>query len=168
MSLTNPAYCSLDDMQSLFSSAGVTAFADHDGDGQDDDGVTDHCINRATAEINQYLSRWHSATVLAASVLVNEWATVLAVVYLCRRRGNPVPESLQEDYAEIIATLKEAAAGSGLQGLAMRSDLRPTMSNLQVDRRYPHSTIRVTRENSTDAPTVLSQDQVVSPVIPYE
>src|SRR5690348_6895702 len=121
MALVSPAYTSEAAIVRLFSAQGVDSFADHDQDGERDAGVVNDCINRATAEIDRYLIKWHSAAVLAASTLVQEWACVLATVFLCRRRGNPVPDSLAEDYAEIVANLKELAL-AGIQGLALNGD----------------------------------------------
>jgi phage gp36-like protein len=159
MALISPAYCDLDDMQRLFSSYGVTAFADHDGDGQDDSEVTNDCINQATEEINLYCQQWYEPDDLATSTLVNRWCTVLATFFLCERRGNPVPDSLANEFNRIAAKLEQILAGTlKLPGLAMRDDMRPSMSNLTVDRRYRQSRIRVTEQNSTDAPTRLTQD----------
>lgn len=167
MALIANALCSEADMIRLFSQYGVTAFSDHDADGVDDEGVADDCINQATEEIRGYAWMWYSDTQLATSTLVNRWATTLAVFFLCQRRGNPVPDSLQAEALRIFELLQKVAEGNyRIPGLALRGDLRPSMSNVTIDRRYPVSTVRVTRPNSTDAPTTLTQDESHQPY-PY-
>lgn len=165
--IANPL-CTETDMERLLSAYGVTAFADHDRDGVADDGVADDCINQATEEIRGFAWMWYSDAQLATSTLVNRWATVLSCHFLCTRRGNGPPESLQAEFQRIFDLLQRVADGTyRIPGLALRGDFRPSMSNVAVDRRYPHSTIRVTRHNSTDAPTTLTQDQA-NEVLPYE
>lgn len=160
MAVATP-YCTLEDMQRLFSSQGVTAFSDHDADGQDDDGVTDDCIDQATEEINYYAMQFYSAASLAASTLINRWCTVLAVVFLCQRRGNPIPDSLASEREAIIAKLIEIRSGIGkLPGVAYKSNLRPSFSNLEIDRRFPSSRVRVNRTNSDGVATTLTQKAV--------
>lgn len=162
MTLISPAYCDQPDVERLFSSYGVTAFADHDGDGNPDAGVVNDCINQATEEINLYCQQWYTPAVLETSTLINRWCTVYATVFLCERRGNPVPDSLAAEFARIAAKLEQILAGTlKLPGLAMRDDMRPSMSNLTVDRRYNRSRIRVTPQNSTDSPTRLTQDMTI-------
>ncbi|MGH9932600.1 MAG: phage protein Gp36 family protein [Pyrinomonadaceae bacterium] len=159
MALVSPAYCDLSDVERLFSSYGVTAYSDHDGDGQADSEVVNDCINQATEEINLYCQQWYEPADLDNSTLINRWCTVMATTFLCERRGNPVPESLQAEFARIAEKLERILAGTlKIPGLAMRDDMRPSYSNLTVDRRYQRSRIRVTRQNSSDAPTRLTQD----------
>lgn len=163
MTLLPTTYCTQADMERRFSAAGVTAFADHDADGLEDDGVIDDCINQATDEINLYLRGKYAEAGLAGSTLVNRWAATLACYHLCECRGNPPPESLQRAFdwlmtpeTGMLALI--AACKINLPGVALNGDRRPTWSNLHVDRRWPHSKVRVTRSNSSDAPTALSQD----------
>lgn len=158
MSVATP-YCTLDDMQRLFSTQGVTAFSDHDGDGQDDASVTSDCIDQATEEINFYLLRWYSAAQLATSTLVNRWCTVLAVYFLCQRRGNPDPAVFQAEFERIMVKLETVKPGGFIiPGLAFKSDLRPSFSNLEVDRRFPFNRVRVVTENSDKIATTLVQN----------
>lgn len=162
MTLVTNALCSESDLQRMFSSAGVTSFADHDQDGLADTGVTDDCINQATGEIQFYCTQYALAD-LATSNLVARWATVLAVRFLCQRRGNIVPDSVESEYQDIKEKLKEVRSGFPIPGVPYRTNSLPTMSNVRVDRRYPQSTIRVTPNNSTNASTALTQDTVPYP-----
>lgn len=166
MTLLSTVYCTEAQIQLYLSSNAVTDFADHDYDGTADTGVVDDCINQATEEIDLYLRQRYTQAVLATSTLVERWAVVMASVYLCQRRGNVVPDSLHREYERIADTseglLVQIAQGKRqLPGKALRADLRPSWSNLTVDRRYRRSTVRVTRTNSTDAPTELTQDETI-------
>jgi phage gp36-like protein len=161
MALISPAYCEEADVRRLFSAHGVTAFADHDQDGESDAEVVNDCINQACEEINLYAQQRYTPAQLATSTLIARWTTTLACYFLCLRRGNPVPASIEGEFTRILSKLEQIALGSlALPGIALRDDMRPSMSNLTVDRRYPQSRIRVTPNNSTDAPTRLTQDTV--------
>ncbi|MCI0333551.1 MAG: DUF1320 domain-containing protein [Planctomycetes bacterium] len=163
MTLIANTLCTETEMQRLFSVYGVTAHADHDADGVSDSGVVDDCINQATEEIRFYLWKNYSDAALTTSTLVNRWATTLAVYFLCLRRGNPVPDSLLAEFQRIMELL---ASGQPIPNLPLRGDLRPTMSNVEIDRRYYRNKIRVTRPNSTDAATTLTQHEATE--VPYE
>ena len=162
MTLIANTLCTSADMTRLLSSHGVTGFADHDDDGAADSGVLDDCINQATEEIRGFCWMWYSDDALATSTLINRWATVLSCYFLMTRRANPAADSMAAEFERIFSLLQMVAAGSyRIPGLALRGDLRPTMSNVQVDRRWPVSTIRVTRQNSSDPPTTLTQDDAL-------
>lgn len=159
MTLVANPYTTETRIQRLFSSQGVTAFADHDQSGTSDTGVVDDCINRATAEIRARLVRFYEDTDLAGHELINEWATVLATFFLCQRRGNPSPDCFVEDVAYIRGELKELVSlREILSDIPFRGGSPCTVSNLTVDRRYRQSQIRVTEQNSSDAPTLMTQD----------
>jgi len=162
MALVANPYTTKERIERLFSSQGVTAFADHDSDGNSDAGVVDDCINRATAEIRAKLVRFYQDTDLAGHELINEWATVLATFFLCQRRGNPSPECFAEDVAYIRQQINELLTLQWvLSDIPFRGGSPCTVSNLTVDRRYRHSRIRVTDQNSSDAPTLMTQDSTV-------
>lgn len=151
-------YCDEADMNRLFSSYGVTAFADHDESGSSDSGVTDDCIIQASQEIDLYCRQQYAAAVLATSDLINRWATVMSVYFLCMRRGNPIPKSIEAEFERIMDLLTKVSTGELVLDLATDGDRRPSFSNLKVDRRYRDARIRVRRSVSTDAPSVYQQD----------
>ena len=149
----------------LFSQQGIDAFGDHDGDGVADDGVTTDCIDQATEMLNLYCQQY-SVTGLAASKLVNRWCTVLAVFYLCERRGNQPPDSLQAEYERIIATLEAIHQGRIRLRVAMNVNTSPSFSNMTIDRRWPFSRVRVVPQSSDGIATVLTQkraDEIPTP-----
>jgi hypothetical protein len=146
----------------------VVAFADHDGDGIEDSGVVDDCIQRASDEILLYLHDRYENAVLATVNLVRRWAAVGAACYLCETRNNPPPESLRAQWDRLIQEpdgliVRIGAGHQNLPGVELRYDSRPSFSNLRVDRRWPTSKTRVTRVNSSDAPTTLTQDHTIEP-----
>ena len=143
-------------MERYFSVAGVQAFADHEQTGEADTDVIADCITQATEEINYYALERHSPAVLAASDLIVRWATVLAVYFLCERRGNSPPDSLAGEFARIMEKLARIP-GKGLAGLAQRSDMRPSITNMTVDRRHPYSPVRVNQHASDQVPSMLPQ-----------
>jgi phage gp36-like protein len=155
MSVATP-YCDLADMQRLFSSQGVTAFSDHDADGQDDAGVTDDCIDEATEEINLFC-KLYSTSGLASSTLINRWCTTLACFFLCERRGNPVPDSLATAAQLVRDRLSLVLSGALPLNVAKSVNTSPSFSNMTVDRRFPFSRVRVQRENSDQIATTLTQ-----------
>ena len=109
---------------------------------------------------------YHQAD-LATSELVTRWCVVISARFLCQRRGNVVPQVIEEEFIRLTdpdrGMLRRIAHGEReLPGLDLRDDMRPTWSNLTIDRRYRWSKVRVTQENSSDAPTVLDQDVAYS------
>lgn len=161
MTLISPVYCTEAEIVRFLSSNAVTDFADNDADGTADTGVVDDCINQATQEIDLYATQRYDQTGLATSTIINRWAVVMASMFLCHRRGNVVPDSIATEWERIQERLQQIAQGTlQLPGVSLRADLRPSFSNLDVDRRRRRSTIRVTPTNSTDAPTALTQDRI--------
>ena len=158
MTLVANPFCTEAELVRRFGE-GVRNWADHDEDGTGDTGVVDDAINQATEEIFLFAGKRYTAVRLAASKLINGWAITLAGFFLSQSRGNSPPESLEAEFVRIMARLERVGSGAdSLPGVPMRADLRPTMSNLQVDRRFLHSKTRVTRTNSSDAPTTMTQD----------
>jgi phage gp36-like protein len=165
MPLLSTVYCTVEDMERLFSTVGVTAFSDHDEDTTRDVDVVEDCINQASQLLDFYLRHAHSQAQIASSTLVNRWCTVMAVRYLCQRRGNGVPESVELEWADEIKPLLEELRKDreALPGIDREDEDYMTMSNLRVDRRFNTSTIRVTPSNSSRPSTKLTQDLALDP-----
>ena len=161
--LLDTTYCTITELRRYLSAQGVTDFADHDASGAADSQVVADCINQATGEIDMYARQRYAVAGLNAHDLITRWCVVMSAYFLCQRRGNPVPDSILNEFLRItdpdIGFLAKVASGRlQLPGLALGDDLRPTWSNLAVDRRHRRSAVRVTKENSSDADTKLSQD----------
>jgi len=163
MPLQSTVYCSIAELQRFLSTNAVTDFADHDADGTADTDVVEDCINQATDEIDLFARQRYTPTILATSTLITRWCVVIAARFLSQRRGNVVPDSIEVEWQRIVEHLEAIASGlRQLPGLALRDDMRPSWSNLTIDRRWRRSTVRVTRQNSSDAPTSLTQDTAVN------
>jgi phage gp36-like protein len=151
-------------MERLFSAAGVQAFSDHESTGETDDDVVNDAIYDASEEILAAVNNRYAVEAVATSRVVHTWATFLACYYLCLRRGNDYPASWATEIERIRAELELIRHGKGLRGVALRADLRPTWSNLQIDRRWPRSKVRVIRQtgpNVTSTQRVKPADEVV-------
>jgi len=134
----------------------VIDLSDHEDAGALNADVLHDAINQATEEISLTAGQRYAIASLAASELIKRWATTLACCFLFTNRGNPVPMSLQSEFERIMAKLERVMTGSlALTGVALIGDLRPTMSNRTIDRRYATRTVRTQRRNSTDAPSKL-------------
>jgi phage gp36-like protein len=141
----------------MLGASGVAAFTDHDDRGSDAN--AQECIDQATDEILLYVYRRYGDAAIQGSRMLKRWCVVLACVYLCERRGNPVPESLLAEAQRIMETLEKIRIGKLLlPGVPVRSPSVPAMSNLHVDRRYPRSQVRVTIHNSSVVPLSKPRD----------
>lgn len=159
MPLQTTVYCSIAELQRFMSSDATTDAADHDADGTADTDVIEDCINQATDEIDLYARQQHTQAQLATSTLITRWCIVMSARFLQERRMNVVSDSVAVQWDRIIENLEKVADNRlQLPGLAKRDDMRPTWSNLKIDRRFRHSKIRVTQTNSSSAPTKLTQD----------
>lgn len=163
MTLVATPFCTEVEMKRLFSTAGVDSFADNDNNGSADTGVTDDCINQATSEIADYGTQWYTTTGLASSTTINRWAVVMACFFLCLRRGNDPPDSLKYEFERITNPndgflIRLQKGQYKLNGVPMRGDLRPSMSNLQIDRGFAHAKPRVVPTVSSDSPTTLRRN----------
>src|SRR5581483_10328272 len=118
-----------------------------------------NAITRATSDINDYAGQQYSATSMAAHPTINSWCAWLACYYLSRSRGNPPPEEYAIEKDEIHRKLQLIANQQyKLNDCALRADMRPTMSNLTVDRRFRQTKVRVLKSISTSQPTTLQQN----------
>lgn len=135
------AYCTVDDLVRILSSAGAIAFSDHNEDGVADPGVYNDCIDQAYQEINFALHERYDPDQLENSSLINRWAAVISCYFLCHRRGNPVPESIQSEVSRILfdedSALSEIRRGNRtLPGLEPNRGQAPSFANMGIDRRF--------------------------------
>lgn len=158
-------YCTAEDLELYLSAVGVTAFADHEEFPSTESTVIAECIERATEEINSVLRTRYDIVALAGNALLKHWSTVMACRYLCLRRGNMPPESLEFEYREIVdretGKLVDAARGKlNLLSSFRPQDNVPSFSNLTVDRRYIDEKVRVRTRSSNNLATKLEQDRI--------
>lgn len=161
---------SISAMERYLSQAGIVSFSDHDDDGVSDDGVANDSIQFANGFVMGKLASRFSNTALAQSPVITEITTVVAVRTLCLRRGNPVPDSLEMRYQEIVAPsglFDQIIAGkiqlidADGKAIAGRGGYHPTYSNLTVDRRFAAEQIRVEEASSFPLQTRLERDSTL-------
>ena len=154
---------------------GISTWADHDRDGEDDADVLADCQKGATVFLvsrfrRRYLPEALYADGEPANADLQEAAVVIALRRLCLRRGNPVPASLEDAYQELVAKdgwIDQVVSGKTplVDGdgelLARRPGIGvPSWSNLRVDRRYPSERVRVDQQSSDTRPTALERDSL--------
>lgn len=110
-------------------------------------------INYASSKVNDYvLPRYQSPAQLVTSWTVNRWATILACCWLAKRRGQPVPSSLMDDYKEAMEEMLKVSAGQMQIGdIGTPVAEWPAWSNVTVDHRYWTRKVRVERSISETA-----------------
>jgi hypothetical protein len=146
------------------------SFSDHDQDGAADDSVLGDCKTYGHGFLLGFLVQRYSAAALGTALIIPEIECVIDLRELCLRRGNPVPASLEARYQEIVdpkvGTLAQINSGKlalvdidGNKIAGINGNL-PSVSNMQIDRRFPHSVARVVRQTSFPVP--------VSPRIPIK
>lgn len=117
----------------------------------DDDVTTaaiDGVIRDASVEVYSYLGTLFDDATLAASEVVQLYATDIALWFLCARRNNPIPGTVQSRYDDAIQRLQAIRLGQmTLPDAAMSAGTAPSMSNQRVKMHpYPHV---VTRDPTT-------------------
>jgi phage gp36-like protein len=159
MTLIAVTYCTETDLQNRFSPATVIGWADQTETNTEYPNTIDDAINQARQEIEGLAAQQYSQAGLQSCPLINRWCVTLAAYYASTTRGNPAPNSIALEYERIMARLQAIADNEyQLPGIPKRSDSRPTMSNLRVDRRYIQSKVRVQQETSTNSPSTLTQN----------
>lgn len=156
-------YTDRDSINDVLSENGVNLRLDDNANGVVDTGEApraDEASAVGTGTVNRFCQMRYSPAQLANSWSVWDWATLIAAVWLCRRRGNPVPKSLLQARDEAIEEMREVQAGTiTLEDIATRMSDAPAWSNSTLDPRYRTQQIRVQRRRSERTP----RDVPVSP-----
>jgi hypothetical protein len=112
----------------------------------------------ATGRVKFYCCKRYDDSELVKSWSVNRWATALGCQWLCRRRANAVPASIDADAEEALEEMKGVSVGSYLiEDIGLRTSGWPFMSNLTVDLRYEYARARVQPSLSEATPTIYGQ-----------
>ncbi len=142
-------YCTQADVEDILSPDGVKLRLDDDRD--ENVSVVEQrrmtkSIARASEEVNKYCFQKYTAANLATSNWVNQATALLAACYLCRARGNQIPESLEEERDEIKEELEAIRAGQlRLPGVPLRRRLAPKLSQVRVSAHFQYKAIRKER-----------------------
>lgn len=162
--------CTETDVQGLLSTEMEQAQLDDAGVGPgdaDQQARISQAIAWGSSKVLACLQPLYDSTDLTTSALVNEWATIASAYWLCSRRGNPVPESVQRMWLGTPGTDDKGALGDLIAARKMelqipdigyRNPEWPAWSNVRVDPRYRTRQIRVERPISEQTPTQYSQN----------
>ena len=150
-------YCTQADVERILSAAGVRDRLDDDEDqlvsSTEHEAWTD-ILAGATDTVNFYCWSMYSPENLATSNFITNITAKLAAYHLCTRRGNPAPESIQEQAQKAEEMLQRVYENSHpLPNVPLRRALAPAWSSIYCDPRYNHRVIRVERNASTQDPT---------------
>lgn len=111
-----------------------------------------------TAEVKRKLCIKYDDSLLATSWSANRWATAEGALWVCRRRGNPPPESIKAEAEEARAGMAEVQRGvTYLEDVGTRTPAWPWISNVTVDVRYNVAKARVEPLISEQSPTLYPQ-----------
>jgi phage gp36-like protein len=157
---------SAQEMQDALSQAGIVAFSDHNNDGFEDENLVNSCVVFGTGFVGGKLAKLFTLVALATVPVIREYATIVAIRTLCTRRGNPIPESIEMRYREIVdrdGLLDDIAHGRMSLidedgNLLVGKSFAPTLSNLVVDRRHSARKIRVKQGSSSQIVTPLHRN----------
>lgn len=140
-------YCSETDIEDVMSTHFSLETTNDDGSLNDDDDTRIlNAIVRAEQRIQQYALPRYADSLLQSNTWVRWCCAVFSCVQLARRRGNPVPVGLQEEYDEYMEHLALVRSGKAeIPGLTPRSEPGITMSNVTVDLASHRRKIRVSK-----------------------
>lgn len=147
-------------MEEKFSEYGIVGCLDDDADGTEDAGDGDttafitQCLKHGTNRVFLRAGNRYTLAELAESSIAGEWATLFAVRWACKRRGNPCPKALEEECAEADEMLKEIQKGTlNLPDAATAASGLPSWTNTRVSPNYPYGKVRVIGpESDPEAP----------------
>ena len=146
-------YTSADDVTAVLSAHGVRLRLDDDQSGSlsvAETATLTQFRGWASQTVEMYTFDHYAPAYLATSPLVQAWATWLCCYELCKRRGNAVPEVIQDEAERTEDTLKDIQGGRlRIPGIPLRRSRAPTWSNTRFNPRYTFRCIRVERRSSS-------------------
>lgn len=142
--MADPAYTTAAEIDEL---AGTLAVDLRTDDGTEADLVAE-AINYASGRIDFYCARYAQA-----ELAVNQWvkgvATFIALRWLCMRRLNDLPKSIEAEWQERKAELQMILDRTAEVPRAARSRRPVTVTNHHVDLQKRNNQVRVDRARST-------------------
>lgn len=138
------ALCTVAELIDLFSLEGVIQ-ASNDGDEGDAPNTSrvDNAIERAEQILKQYIAGRYNTDDLTSNTWAKWSCALIAVVQLFRRRGNPIPAGLEENWKELLDQLEMIRDGKAeVPDGQPRIEPGLVMSNIRFDARFPTQKIR--------------------------
>lgn len=113
---------------------------------------------KGTSKVKLYCNQRYDDSQLALSGTVCDWATIIAAKFLCTRRAQGCPKSIQSDYDEAIEELRMVQSGQlSIEDIGTRGVDWPTVTNLTVNPGYDGMRARVEPNISEGTPTHYNQ-----------
>lgn len=113
---------------------------------------------KGTSKVKLYCNARYDDSQLRLSGTVLDWATIAAAKFLCTRRAQGCPKSLQTDYEEAIEEMRMVQSGQlSIEDIGTRGVDWPTLTNIIVNPAYDGMRSRVQSNISEQTPTAYSQ-----------
>lgn len=113
---------------------------------------------KGTSRVKLYCNARYDDAQLALSGTVCDWATICAAKFLCTRRAQGCPRSIQADYEELLEEMRMVQTGQlQIEDIGTRGADWPTISNVIVNPAYDGMRARVQPYISEQTPTAYSQ-----------
>ena len=113
---------------------------------------------KGTSKVKLYCNQRYDDSQLALSGTVNDWATIGAAKWLCTRRAQGCPASIQDSYDEAIEEMRMVQAGQlAIEDIGTRGADWPTVTNISVNPGYDGMRARVQPNISEQTPTAFNQ-----------
>jgi len=130
-------YCTAADLEAVWAPNLILASVDDDESGTlspAEEAHIERAIERAAGRMNAILEVRYSLASLAGNAWCRDANAAIAVYLLAIRRGEPAPQSLQEQHDAYFAELLEVAAGRvNVPQAVITLDTKPSVTNFTVD-----------------------------------
>ena len=113
---------------------------------------------KGTSKVKLYCNQRYDDSQLRLSGTVLDWATTAAAKFLCTRRAQGCPRSIQESYEEAIEEMRMVQCGQlSIEDIGTRGVDWPTVTNVIVNPAYDGMRSRVQPNISEQTPTAYGQ-----------
>lgn len=113
---------------------------------------------KGTSKVKLYCNARYDDSQLKLSGTVLDWATIAAAKFLCTRRAQGCPKSIQADYDEMLEELGMVQSGQlAIEDIGTRGVDWPSMTNITVNPAYDNMRSRVQPSISEQTPAQFGQ-----------
>ena len=113
---------------------------------------------KGTSRVKLYCNARYDDSQLVLSGTVCDWATLVASKWLCTRRAQGCPNSIQDGYDEAMEEMRMVQSGQlSIEDIGTRGVDWPTVTNITVNPAIDGMRARVQPNISEQTPTVYSQ-----------
>lgn len=113
---------------------------------------------KGTSKVKLYCNQRYDDSQLKLSGTVLDWATTAAAKFLCTRRAQGCPKSIQASYEEAIEEMRMVQCGQlSIEDIGTRGVDWPTVTNVIVNPGYDGMRARVQPNISEQTPTAYNQ-----------